>query len=298
MIGELAGAQWGVVERGQLRAAGVTRHQIERRLAAGLLVAIHRGVYAVGHRVLVADGFRLAAVLACGPDAALSHRSAGGAWGLRPSHRARHEVTTRGRGREHPGIDVHRCRLTEDDVTDRDGIRITTPSRTLLDLAEVVGFEQLRNAVERTHHLRLLDLDAIDAVLARAPGRRGRRRLLRAVELFRPEHADAASRLETAALRLIERHRLKRPSVNVPVGPYVIDLLWPRQRLAVELDSRAHHLTPQHFESDRRRDADLLAAGYRTLRFTWRHVHDDPEWVVARLRAALAHESREGGSNP
>src|SRR3954454_13197338 len=148
---------------------------------------------------------------ASGRRAFLTHRSGADAWGQRASHRRNHEVTSAGRGREHPRIDVHRCRLSEDDVTELRGVPITTPARTLLDLAEVVPFEHLRRALERTHHLDLFDGRAIEGVLSRAGNRRGRSRLDRAMELFRPEHADVASRLETLALRLVEQAGLPRP---------------------------------------------------------------------------------------
>lgn len=294
MVAALAKSQHGVVERGQLMALGLTRHHIDDRLASGLLIPIHRGVFAVGHRRLVPDGYRLAAVLACGPGAVLSHRSAAEAWDLLGLARTRHDVTSMSAGRKHARIDAHRCRLAPADVTVLRGVPITTVERTALDVAEVVTLERTRRLIERAHHLDRFDARAFGGLVERSRGRRGLKRLRRAYELFRPEHADAATRLETLALRLIQRHAIPRPSVNVNLGPYKVDLLWPSARLAVELDSRTYHLTPQNFEPDRRRDADLLAAGYRTLRFTWRHVNDDPAWVVARLRQALTEEPGRG----
>lgn len=298
-IRDLAARQSGVAGRRQLLAAGVARHEIDDRVAAGALISIHRGVYAVGHRVLVPDGFRLAAVLACGPAAYLSHRSAADAWELLATRRRRVEVTSMTAGRKHPGIQAHRCRLTPHDVTTLRGIPITTVARTLLDVAEVVPFAHTRRAFERAHQLALFDARAVEAVLVRARGRRGRRPLERAYGLFRPEHAASESELEAMAQRLVERHRLPRPEVNRWLGAYRIDLLWRAQRLAVELDSRTFHDTPLSFESDRRRDAELQAAGFRAVRFTWRQLTEQPAWVARTLGALLAAtESREGDSNP
>jgi very-short-patch-repair endonuclease len=250
---------------------------------------MYRGVYAVGHRALVPNGFWLAAVLACGPGAVLSHRSAAAAWGLRATSRANVDVTTMtGAGRRRRGIDAHQAALAKPDVTTLNGLPITTPARTLLDLAEVVPREQLGRALEQAIGLQHYDERAVAAVLERAAGRRGCRPLRQVLEALRPEHLRVRSELERRALDLIERHDLPTPEVNQQLHGYEVDLLWPTQRLIVELDGYRTHAGPASFEADRRRDDHLQVHGYRVLRFTWQHITTDPAWVVQTLEALLA----------
>ncbi|MCW3005811.1 MAG: hypothetical protein JWP17_437 [Solirubrobacterales bacterium] len=287
-VAELADAQHGVVGRWQLVELGHSTSTIDRWLAAERLVILHRGVYAVGHRRLRPEGHWMAAVLAGGAGASLSHRAAGSAWNVRTDHRAQCEITVvRAFGRKLPGLHVHRSRLDPVDVTTLDGIPITTLARTLLDLAEVLPLEQRVAAIDRAEKLRLFDLRAIDATIARSPGRLGARRLQRAVEQYRPEPAFTRSWLEDHTLPLIADAGLARPHVNSLVHGYEVDLAWPEQRLVVELDSRTHHHTTRAFEQDRRRDADLTARGYRVIRFTHRQVTSEPRWVTTTLAAAL-----------
>lgn len=299
LIRLLADRQHGVVERTQLLAAGLSERMIDRRVASGALIRLYPGVYAVGHRRLRREGLWLAAVLAGGPGAALSHRSAAAAWGLQGDRSTRVDVTVGGaRGRAVRGLDVHRTRLRPLETTTRHGLRITTPARTLLDLADVVSAPQLERALEEAARLRLYDGRALRRCLERANGRRGRARLQAAIDLIDPAAGETRSRTETLALRIVEAGGLPRPLVNTLVGDDEVDLLWRQQRLIVELDSRGHHLTPRAFEEDRRRDARHLAAGYRTLRFTYRQVERDPEYVAAALRAALRPAPRPATPPP
>ncbi len=249
-------------------------------------------MYAAGHPRFTPRGFAWAAVLACGgADAAvLSHRSAAWSWDLVPSP-ARAEVTTFAESRSTARIRVHRSRtlrIGDDDAEQHDGLPVTTPTRTLVDLADVLTPHALERACHRAELLRLLDAAAIAASLARLPGRRAH--ALRDA-LATLAHADpdvTRSELEERFLLLVTAGGLLPPLVNARVAGHEVDILWPTQRLVAELDGAAAHRTPMAFEGDRRRDASLQVAGYRVVRFTWRQVIREPTAVITTLRALLA----------
>lgn len=288
-MGRLAARQFGVVGSRQLRECGLSTSRVSDWVRAGRLIRVHRGVYAVGHAALRPEGLRLAVVLACGPGAVLSHRSAAEWWGLRPHHGTRFELTTTGRhGRAVAGVRPYHRALDPSERTVREGVPVTTVARTLLDLATVLTAGHVARAVERAEELRLLDLREVEAVVARQPPRaRGLRRLRTALADFVPIAEDTRSELERLALELVARARLPRPSANATVEGHCVDLLWRRQRVVVELDSRRHHLNPAAFERDRRRDAELAASGYRVVRFTWRQVVGEPGRVADVLTRML-----------
>jgi predicted transcriptional regulator of viral defense system len=175
VLGELADRQHGVVALWQLRALGLSDSAVHKRAAARRLHRVHRGVYAVGRRGLTERGYWMAAVLACGPDAVLSHRAAAALLGLRPDNRSRIDITVARRAaRGRAGIEVHVSQtLRAKDLTSWDGIPCTSVARTLLDLGDVVGRRAVERAVEQAEVLRLFDLQAVEEVLARAAGRRG-----------------------------------------------------------------------------------------------------------------------------
>ena len=286
VIAELARRQHGVVSRAQLVAAGLGPGAIEHRERMGRLHRLHRGVYAVGHRRLTRQGRWMAAVLACGEGAVLSHRSAAALWGIRRAAAAAVDVsvpTRAGRAR-HAGIAVHRPRrLTDADRTQHDAIPVTTPARTLADLAAILTPPQLERAVTATEELRLFDLHAVTAAARGRPGSAALTRVLAAwttVEITRSE-------LEDRFLALCHDHGLPRPAVNGRVHGYEVDFHWPAQRLVVEADSRRHHATRAAFEADRARDADLLVAGYRVVRFTYAQITDGHHAAARTLRALL-----------
>jgi very-short-patch-repair endonuclease len=274
----MAAKQDGAIDRSQLLEAGVSRAGVERRVAAGWLHRKHRGVYAVGHSALSHRGRRMAAVLAGGREAVLSHRSAGALWGLCLDP-PEPEITVPGRKRHSVrGLRVHAGAIRPGETLTVDGIRVTRVGRTLLDLAEVLALEQLVDAIDKATNARQLGRGTLPAVIRGARGRRGLKPLKEALLITRPQDVLTRSELERRALRLIRRARLEPPEVNVRLHGYEVDLLWRRHRLVVELDSREHH---EHaFERDRRRDADLLSRGWRVLRLTWRQVVNDPAWVV------------------
>jgi very-short-patch-repair endonuclease len=288
VIAELAARQHGVVERLQLLAAGLTVAEIEGRVRRGLLIPLHRGVYAVGHASLRPAGHRLAAVLACGADAALSHRSGTAHWALRPYAASVIDVTSpRGSGRGRAGLRVHRNRLYDWERTVHDAVPVTTPARTLLDIAEVLPRRALERVVAEAEHQRLFDLAAIERVLDAHPHRYGAVRL-------RAVLADAGvgdeltrSELEERVLEICDRHDLPRPRVNARVAGLEVDFYWPSARLVAEADSRRYHLTAAAFERDRERDAALMLRGVRVLRVTSRRIAGEPDAVGATLAALL-----------
>jgi predicted transcriptional regulator of viral defense system len=289
-VAALALQQHGVVSLAQLRECGLSASGVRARVAAGKLHGVHRGVYAVGHRVLDRDGRWMAAVLACGPGAVLSHRSAAALWGLRPtSRRAVDVIAPRGSRRPRAGIEIHRAdSLRPIDTTSRNGVPCTTIARTLLDLAEVAPVER---ALDQAEILRLLDARALGDAIAAAAGRRGAAILRTLLAGYDTANALTRSELEAHFLALCRGAALPVPEVNawltLPDGtPVQPDFLWRAQRLIVEADGHATHGTRRAFEQDRVRDQRALLAGWRTLRCTWRQVLHEPD-ALARTLAAL-----------
>jgi hypothetical protein len=223
-------------------AAGVGSRGIARMLADGRLTRLHRGVYALRRDQLRPEAYWLAAVLACGPGAVLSHQSAAALWGIRPSAAMRVSVSVpslNGR-RQRPGIQLHRSRrLPAEEVTVHMGIAVTTVARTLLDLADVLAPQPLKRTIDEAEYLRLLDWPALTAVVDGNPGRRG----TIVLELAATPPELSTSSLEDAFLALLDRHGLPRPRVNVPMLGYTLDFLWPQARLIVETDGRGAHAT-------------------------------------------------------
>lgn len=304
-IAELAARQHGVVARRQLREIGLGSRAIDHRLACRRLHPLHRAVYAVGHRVVSRSGRWMAAVLASGADAVLSHRDAAALSGMRPSAGARRvEVTVPRALRPRPGIRVHYALLQPDEITAVDGIPVTTVPRTLLDLAAVLDRRQLERAVHECEVLRLWDALSLRDLADRYPRRRG-------MPAIRAVLADldlglklTRNDLEAGFLGLVEDECLPRPEVNAALaitGRLIeVDFLWRAQRLAVELDGGAVHRTARLFESDRERDRLLQAAGWRVVRVTWRELEGDRRAIGADLRSLLFAQPRQaaraGGS--
>ncbi|HEU4657389.1 MAG TPA: type IV toxin-antitoxin system AbiEi family antitoxin domain-containing protein [Capillimicrobium sp.] len=289
-----AGRQHGVVDLDELRACGLTRNAVSNRVRAGWLHPKHRGVYAVGHPELTLRGEFMAAVKACGPGAVLSHVSAAVLHALVDWDDRFPEVTVHGSAtRLHRGIRVHRTSdLPAGDRTYRDRIPVTTPVRTLLDLAAVLDSRRLRRAVNQALALRLTTIpDLVHAIEAK-PGRRGAARL----RAILASAAPTRSILEDVVLGLVLRGGLEPPDVNVPLrldGRVVIpDLRWPAQRLVVEADSRRWHDNPLARAHDAERQRVLERHGERVVRITWRQAVARPAETLARLRAAGAPAAR------
>jgi predicted transcriptional regulator of viral defense system len=247
VIARLAARQHGMVTRVQLLNAGLSSADIDYRLRIGRLVRVHNGVYAVGHIPPSPHARAMAAVLACGPGAVLSHRSAAALWGMGVRWTTDIDVTTRAK-RSRRGIRVHRSRtLTGADVTRHYGIPVTTPARTLLDLAAVLDDTALTRAVNEARLARKGVTTELAALLARSPGR--------ATTRLKPilDHDPTRSTLEDAFLKFVKDHGLPTPEVNQVIAGHEVDILWRHQRLVVELDSRTHHDTDAAFETDRDR---------------------------------------------
>ena len=293
-LARLAARQHGVVALAQLRTLGLSASGVRSRVARGRLHRLHRGVYAVGHARVTRQGHWLAAVLACGADAVLSHRSAAALWGLRPSDRSSVDVTTFGRaGRSRAGIDEHSgATLDTCQITSIEGIPCTTVARTLLDLAGVVDRRALSRAVNQAEVLRVFDARAVEAILERANGRRGAAALRAAIADHEPEAVHARSELEQRFLDLCSAAGAPGPTLNarlsIPGGSIEVDFLWRRPRLIAELDGNATHGTRQAFEHDRRRDQLLTLAGWRVVRFTWRQLEQEPERITTTIAALTA----------
>jgi very-short-patch-repair endonuclease len=269
LIARVATNQYGVMSRSQLRSAGLSSTGVSRRIAAARLHRIHRGVYAVGHRNLGDEGMWMAAVLACGNGAVLSHRSAAALWGIRRPQTGPVDVTIPGTpGRKNrPGITLRRSTtLTASTCTTRRGIPVTTPARTLADLRPLLSPAQLASALREAEFRRL------------PIGDRG-------------SGEGVRSELETRMLSLCRRHRLPRPEVNVSIDRYIVDFLWREAPLVVEVDGWEAHRTRSAFEQDRARDARLTLLGYEVIRFTWRQICRDPRGVAGILRALLRSRS-------
>jgi len=293
---ELAARQFGVVARRQLAVCGMTDQHIAHLVRVGWLVRLYRGVYAVGHRILRPEGLWLAAVLACGDGAVLSHRSAAAHWGLAETARARVEVVVPpGRGRGPVGIDVRSACLSRADVAALQGVPVTSVARTLVDLAAVVRGGVLADAVDQAIRLGVYDHGALELQLSR--GRAGSAGLRVALADRQPGRAHTRSELERRCLDVLTAAGLPGPEVNVWLADagYEVDLLWRDARLVVELDGWTFHRSRPAFEADRRRTVELQALGYTVLRFTWRQLEAQPRWVAARVGDHLA---RSGQGEP
>ena len=248
---------------------------------------IHRGVYAVGHPVLTVNGRRMAAVLAAGPGAVLSHASAAALWEIRRTSATRIDVTVRskaGRARR-PGLRIHRTpTLRDDEITEHQAIRVTTPARTLLDLASSLPRRALERALDEAEISELYDLRELEAIALAHAGERGTAALQRALD-DDGEPTLTDSELEELMLALCDDHDIERPSPRTWVAGLRVDFVFPASRLVVETDSWTYHRTRRAFERDRERDAILARAGYRTLRFTHRQLTREPAMVADTIRS-------------
>jgi hypothetical protein len=284
----------------ELRECGLSADALAARVRKGLLYPLHRGVYAVGHPNPPIEGRFLAAVKACGPGAVLSHYAAAAHWGFVLWDDRHPEVTVVGAAtRVHRGIQVHRTAVLERvDMLRHRGIAITSPARTPVDLAAVLGYGPLRRAVRQALALRHVSPRHLAAALSRLGARRGVANLAR---ILATGPAPTRSELEDLVLELIQGGGLAHPDVNVPLvlaGRRVVpDFRWPEQRLVVEADSAAWHDDPLSREDDAERQALLEAHGERVLRVTWDQTISRPRQTLARIRAAGAPSRRRASSN-
>ena len=236
----------------------------------------------------------MAAVVACGQGAFLSHGDAAALWGFYDGAGARVHVTVRAHRRVE-GLILHRTRRLEPgDVTTKDAIPVTSVPRTLVDLTECLSEDRLLRAMREAEFQRLLDLDTLNAAVERAHGRRRLKALKQAIAAHRPGRMIRGE-LEHRFAELCRAAGIQEPQTNVPVTArgrtYVLDCYWPEHQLAVELDGRDGHARELAFESDRRKDAALSAIGLRLVRFTWQRVNYDDAELLADLTAAMNRSS-------
>ena len=290
VIASLAARQHGVVGRWQLLASGVSADAIDRRVTTGLLHPLHRGVYAVGNPAPDRLGRSMGAALAGGAEAALSHDAAGGLLGLL-SYSGRPHVTIAGWRPNGQGIIWHSSLLPADEVGRHQDIPVTTPARTLLDLASTLDKHRLARAIDRAEALRLTSPTFLSALIERYPGRRGIAKLREIVDEGQVGLRITKSDLEDLFLVFADRYGLPRPETNVwmELGGRMIeaDCLWRDARLIVELDSRGFHDTTQAFEADRARDRAAVAGGWRVVRVTYRQLTREHAALAADLHVAV-----------
>jgi len=286
-LATLATRQHGVISRAQLLEAGISAKAIEHRLERGRLHPLHQGVYLLGHRRTNRRGYWLAAVLACGRGALLSHESAAALWGLIGARGgAIHLTSSHGRAGR-PGIALHKGRLHAEDRAKRDGIPVTSVARTIFDLAETHDDGWMRGVFEEADRLRILRLAELRRVCDRGAGRRGLGLARRLAEEAIAAENDPASFLENLFFTFCREQRLPRPLTNVPVLGFEVDALWLGARVIVELDGWRSHRHRAAFERDRIRDADHAVAGYRVIRVTYRRLKREPAVVADQLRELL-----------
>lgn len=289
-VASVADGQCGVITRRQLlRDVGLSAGDVERRLASGQLVAVHRGVYRLAGPP-VPLGWAMAAALAGGDDAVVSGRSAAAVHAIGARDR-RVEITAPTQRRPRSGVDFREGRLAREDVTVHRGVPVTTVARTIFDLAGRADFpdRHLDDLVNRGRILRPGLATDLDALIARVKGR-GRRRLaaIRLEAHLADANGPVRSVFERSFRQALAASDLPPARFNVPVDGMEVDVLWPDAALVVELDGYRYHSDPGAFERDRERDARLGSLRYLVVRITWRRWRDRPQAELRRLRSILA----------
>jgi hypothetical protein len=285
-----------VASMGQLNAVGMKPRAVQQRCARRKLFRLHRAVYGlvpVTH--LSSKGRLLAAVLACGPTAALSHRSAAHLHGLRPNTRATIDVIVPGNHPPcHERIHGHcSSTLSAADITTLDGIPVTTVARTALDLAAVANRRSVERALDQAEVLRTYDRTALTDQLARNPKHPGAPTLTAILSSHLAGTTVTFSDLEELCLTVSRAAAVPAPELNAFVDPgdgeppIRPDFVWRAQKVVVEADGHRFHSTRRAFEDDRRRDQRLIAAGWRVIRVTYRQLEDESERIAAVLLALL-----------
>jgi predicted transcriptional regulator of viral defense system len=286
LIQELAERQHGVVARRQLLELGLGRGLICDRVRGGRLIRLHRGVFALGHRRIGLRGEWIAAVLAAGPAAVLSHGSAAHLWELRGS-RGAIEVARPSGGVGVSGIRTRQARLLPQDVTVQAGIPVTTVERTLADIAARLGERQLEHAVVAADRAGRLRWPRMVETLERSSGRVGIARLRKVVAVTDPRAVEARSPLEVDFLALCREAGLPAPQVNVLVEGRLVDFLWVGERVIVETDGYSYHRDRAAFERDHESTLALETAGYVVRRATYRMLRQDPGRFMAEVRRSV-----------
>ena len=293
----LARRQHHNITRAQLHDLGYSQAGIRHRLQTGRLHVVFRGVYALDRPHVTREGVFMAAVLRFEPHGALSHASAAALWGIRPRSRGPIEVTVPAGWRvRQPGIRVHRSRtLVPAEVTTCQGIRVTTPIRTLVDISPGLTLKQRERAVNEADRLGLADPEELRAALAGNAPQRHRQHVLRNT-LDRRTFSKTRSDLERDFLPLARAAGLPTPLTLQMVNGYEVDFYWPDLRLVVESDGLRYHRTPAQQAADRHRDQVHAAAELTPLRFTDEQIDYEQRHVVETLRAVAARLLRERNS--
>jgi very-short-patch-repair endonuclease len=291
-VGELAGAQHGIVGRKQLAGLGVTRDEIDRRVSIGSLHIIHRGVYAVGHTAISQRGRWMAAVLASGDGAVLSHRSATGLWGIWGSGAGEIHVTVPRKVRSTRSIRRHFSVLPADERALVDGIPVTSAARAVLDLAAEKGEAAAERALRESEYLGIYGEASLPALLARHPNHRGAHACREALGRVREDPGGRIrSDLEELFIAFLDAKRIPRPRLNhwLTIGDdrFQVDCFWPEAGLVGELDGFQAHRSRRAFGSDRRRDRKLGVVGYRVIRITEDQIRNEPDALAEDLQASV-----------
>jgi hypothetical protein len=284
-IAAVAAKQRGNITRAQLVDLGLDDDAIRYRIKIGRLFRVYRGVYSVGRRPVTAEERAAAAVLACGAGAALSHGSAMTLWGFWRHWDSPVEVTVVTHRRT-KGIVVHRSRtLRPRDLTTQLGIRVTTPARTVLDMSPRLNDKQLKRTVNNALHSPWMSEGQLADAVARHPTAPGAHRI---ASLLGLPGTPTRSGWEDDFPAFCERYGLPAPVMGAPLLGYVVDALFVAERVIVELDSKEFHMDPIAFETDRERDAHMLAHGFVTVRVTWERIGQRPRREAERLHAIIA----------
>jgi very-short-patch-repair endonuclease len=276
----------GIVTRAQLLAAGVSGSAIVRALRSGRLHPIYRGVYStLAPELATEDALLIAALLAAGDGAVLSHGTAAWRWSIIPAPRAMVEIAVPQRRTERPGLTLHRCHLRPDDLTPHATLPTTSVPRTLLDLAARYDQRALARALAEAefHH----NTRPADILRTLRRGHPGSANLRAALDHHTPGHGDVKSNLERRFRRLLIEHRIELPLRNEPLGPWTIDCVWPDRRVAVELDGRQHD-RPHQADSDDDRDLWLRRNRYIARRYGKAQIEARADDVIADLEDAFA----------
>lgn len=285
---QLATGFQGAVRHDQLRAHGLTAGQIKQLIRTGALHRRHLGVYIVGHLALAPMANEAAALLACGESSVISHRSAAYLWGLIDHRPVIVEVTVVGRRcRRRDGLRVRKvAMLASSDIRGKEGLRLTSPARTIVDLAADTGEIELEALIAEGRSNRILRDGELESALRRAGKQKGTARLKR---ILRSEAGRAMTRSETERIcrRLLQVAGLPQPKTNQRLGRYEVDFLWPDRRVVLEVDTYGFHGNRRAFERDRRKTMMLEDAGYHVIRVTRRQLLEEPYWVVAHIARAL-----------
>jgi very-short-patch-repair endonuclease len=290
VVVELSGNQKGLVRRDQLIALSIRPGTIDAWVARGLLHPVYDGIYMVGQPLLLPKADVLAAVWACGAKALLSHRSATEGWELIEPRKGRAiQVTVPGHRRPGPkGVFIHRtAELYPDEISEKDGIPITSPARTIFDFASQASRGEVSAAYERGLIERLFTRDDMIVLAMRHKGRRGIKKIRALIDRDAPPTVtiEEAHRM---LLELVRSSGLPHPKTEVPIARYRVDMLWPDAMLVVEMDSSKWHTTPGKAEHDKKRDSELSAMGYLTIRVTWTDLNKHPGEVIATIAATYA----------